>query len=69
MGGWKIFNFPSYVFGWKGGKLFCLVGEKALAKCLFLDCKMGFWCLGILMFDVYSTLNVTGDCGWAWSSG
>ena len=54
---------------WEDGKLFYLVGEKALAKCLFLDCKMGFWCLGRLMFDVYSTLNVTGDCGWAWSSG
>ena len=21
MGGWKIFNFPSYVFGWMGGKV------------------------------------------------
>ena len=33
MGGWKRSGFPSYVFGlrggkWKGGKLFCLVGEK-----------------------------------------
>ena len=21
VGGWKIFNFPSYVFGWKGEKV------------------------------------------------
>ena len=33
VGGWKIFNFPLVclvggVEKWKGGKLFCLVGEK-----------------------------------------
>ena len=33
MGRWKIFSFPSCVFGWRGGKvgggkLFCLIGEK-----------------------------------------
>ena len=33
VGGWKIFSFPSCVFGWgvekwEGGKLFCLIGEK-----------------------------------------
>ena len=21
VGGWKIFSFPSYVFGWRGGKM------------------------------------------------
>ena len=28
VGGWKIFSVPSCVFGWRGGKFFCLVGEK-----------------------------------------
>ena len=33
MGGWKILYFPSFVFGWEGGKwrngkLFCLVKMK-----------------------------------------
>ena len=28
MEGWKIFNFPSCVFGWRDGKIFCLVGRK-----------------------------------------
>ncbi|KAL4613854.1 hypothetical protein ACB092_07G011500 [Castanea dentata] len=27
------------------------------------DCKMGFRCLGRLMFDFYSALDVTSDCG------
>ena len=31
--------------------------------------KMGFWRLGRLMFDVYSALDVIGNCNWAWSSG
>ena len=26
--GYKIFGFPSCVFGWRGRKLFCLVGEE-----------------------------------------
>ena len=33
MGEWKIFSFPSFVFGWRvekwdDGKLFCLIREK-----------------------------------------
>ena len=28
MGGLKRFNFPSCVFGWRDGKIFCLVEEK-----------------------------------------
>ena len=57
-------------FHWDGEdqSIFSFMLSQALAEYLIYDCKMGFWGLGRIMFDVYSALDVTGDCGWAWSS-
>ena len=49
--------------------IFSFMLSQALAEYLIYDCKMGFWGLGRIMFDVYSTLDVTDDRGWAWSFG
>ena len=57
-------------FHWDGEdqSIFSFMLSQALAEYLIYDCKMGFWGLGRIMFDVYSAFDVTGDCGWAWSS-